>query len=146
MTTLSSHPRSVEAWVLFSGKADLPWLRLLKPGFRHCYVVMNDGQRWITVDPLSPHTEIMVHHHIAPDFDLIGWLEEGGQKALKAGLYWGHRKPAPIMLFTCVEAVKRLIGLHRRLILTPWQLYRYLKKLTPYHFSNTDKGETSWVQ
>ena len=26
-----------EAWVVFSGAAELWWLRLLKPGFRHCF-------------------------------------------------------------------------------------------------------------
>ena len=35
-------------------------------------------------------------------------------------------KPAPFMLFTCVEAVKRVLGIHRRGIVTPWQLYRHL--------------------
>ena len=37
-----------------------------------------------------------------------------------------HKRPAPLMVFTCVEAVKRVLGLHRRLVFTPWQLYRHL--------------------
>jgi hypothetical protein len=36
-------------------------------------------------------------------------------------------KAAPFMLFTCVEAVKRVLGIHRRGIVTPWQLYQHLK-------------------
>ena len=48
------------AWVVFCGDADLWWLRLLRPGFRHCFVALNDGTHWITMDPLSPHLEIAV--------------------------------------------------------------------------------------
>ncbi len=30
------------------------------------------------------------------------------------------------MPFTCVEAAKRVLGLHDRRVVTPWQLYRRL--------------------
>ena len=128
-------------WVIFSGQTELRWLKCLKPGFRHCYVLMHDGRRWISVDPLSPHTEIVVHHHIDSDFDLIGWLEARGQKAVKANVCWDLKKPAPFMLFTCVEAVKRILGLHNMRIFTPWQLYRYLSKQT-----NFKNGGPLWAQ
>jgi hypothetical protein len=33
-----SHEKNEQkAWVVFSGKSDLWWLSILKPGFRHCY-------------------------------------------------------------------------------------------------------------
>jgi len=37
-------------------------------------------------------------------------------------------KQAPWMPFSCVEAVKRVLGIHKSFILTPWQLYRFLRK------------------
>jgi hypothetical protein len=33
---------------------------------------------------------------------------------------------APVRPFTCVEAVKRLIGIHAPWTLTPWQLFGHL--------------------
>ena len=49
------------ALVVFSGATDLRWLGLLKRGFRHCFVALHDGERWITVDALSHRIEVVVH-------------------------------------------------------------------------------------
>jgi hypothetical protein len=120
-----------KAWVVFSGQTDLPWLKVLKPGFRHCFVLLNDGKHWVSFDPLSNYTDISVHH-VPGNFDLPGWLQNRGHKVAPANLK-RTRKPAPFMLFTCVEAVKRVLGLHKKFIITPWQLYRHLTQ-----------GEYSW--
>ncbi len=114
------------AWVVFSGQTEISWLRFLKPGFRHCYVLINDGERWMSVDPLSHLTDISVHHHVPVDFDLPGWLNARGNRVVKAPLRRDVTRPAPFMLFTCVEAVKRVLGIHCRKVVTPWQLYRHL--------------------
>ncbi|MGQ9371002.1 hypothetical protein [Azospirillum sp. ST 5-10] len=113
------------AWVVFSGTAELWWLRLLRPGFRHCFVVLNDGRHWVIVDPLAPFTEVAVLD-LPAGFDLPGWFRGIGLTPVAAGLRRGLRRPAPWAPFTCVEAVKRVLGLHAPLVLTPWQLYRRL--------------------
>ncbi|MCD8520259.1 MAG: hypothetical protein LRY57_03005 [Alphaproteobacteria bacterium] len=115
-----------EAYVVFTGRTDLPWLRWLKPGFRHCFVLLNDGRQWLSLDPLSNHMEVQVYNHLATSFDLPGWLRKRGHKVVKAPVNRSHHRPAPVMFFTCVEAVKRVLGLHKAGIVTPWQLYRHL--------------------
>ncbi len=116
-------------WVVFSGETDIQWLRrFLKPGFRHCFVLLRDGGRWISFDPLANYTEITCYGHLPESFDLPQWLESRGLTVLSASMERCASRCAPLMPFTCVEAVKRLLGLHRRLILTPWQLYRFLSK------------------
>lgn len=125
-----------KAWVVFSGKADLPWLRLLRPGFRHCFVLLNDGRHWISLDPLSNYTDVIVHH-LPAGFDLPAWLSARGHQVVAAPLT-RRMKPAPWMLFTCVEAVKRVICLHTRSIITPWQLYCCLLKM------QTNQGDYTW--
>ena len=130
-----------KAWVAFSGRADLAWLRLLQPGFRHCFVILHDGHQWITFDPLSNYTDITVLH-LPGDFDFPGWLAMRGYRVIRAPLCRKVAKPAPVAVFNCVEAVKRVLGLHKRSIITPWQLYRYLKcnagsnRLTPIFNTN----------
>ena len=131
-----------KAWVVFSGQTDLAWLRLLKPGFRHCFVLLNDGQRWVTLDPLSNYMEVAVHHYVPPEFDLPRWLAARGFKVVQSEIAH-EKKPAPFMLFTCVEAVKRVLGLHKRFIITPWQLYRHLTK-THTNTHHRFEGELSW--
>lgn len=127
MSGLISTFSDQKAWVVFSGQTEISWLRFLKPGFRHCYVLLNDGERWTSVDPLSHVMEVSTHHHVPADFDLPGWLQSRGNRVVQAPLRRDITKPAPFMLFTCVEAVKRVLGVHSRGIITPWQLYRYLR-------------------
>lgn len=116
-----------EAWVVFSGEADLWWLRILKRGFRHCFVVARDDKNWIVLDPLSPHLEIAVLP-LPHSFDLPKWLSEQNLKVMHAPIQRGHDKAAPFNMFSCVEVIKRFLGIHIRGIMTPWQLYRFLNK------------------
>jgi hypothetical protein len=118
----------LKAWVVFCSEADLPWLRILKPGFRHCFVLMHDGRNWLSMDPLLNHTEVQVHHHVPASFDMPKWLADRGQKVMQAPVTRSLSSPAPMGIYTCVEAVKRVLGLHARFVFTPWQLYRHLVK------------------
>ncbi|MDA1089462.1 MAG: hypothetical protein O3A85_04000 [Proteobacteria bacterium] len=52
--------RPRNALVVFSGEADLKWLKVLKPGFRHCFAILENNGRWILYDPLSHQTEITI--------------------------------------------------------------------------------------
>jgi hypothetical protein len=144
MRRVSEHKNPSAVWVVFTGQTDLPWLKILKPGFRHCYVLMNDGERWLSIDPLSHYMDVTVHHTLPPSFDLPLWLEERGHKVVKAPTA-RIKKEAPWMFFTCVEAVKRVLGLHERFIFTPWQLYKHLTKTrSAPHFNFFYQGEPAW--
>lgn len=136
-----------EVWVVFTAQSELPYLKYLKEGFRHCFVVMCDGQRWVSIDPLAHHTEVYVQERSA-DFDLPKWLEYEGHVVVKASIRKSLR-PAPFMPFTCVEAVKRVLGIHKRRIFTPWQLYEYLTEEQYAEYENNEiyklKGARSWV-
>lgn len=116
----------MKAWVVFSGHADMAWLKILKPGFRHCYVLLNDGKHWITIDPLSNYMDINVQEMPA-EFDLPRWMQVRGHMIVPAQIEQLPRQ-APWMLLSCVEVVKRVLGIHKRWIITPWQLFRYLEK------------------
>lgn len=132
---------SMKAWIVFSGQADMWWLRLLKPGFRHCSILLNDGEHWIGVDPLSSVMEIAVHK-VPAQFDLPHWMRRKGHVVIPARPR-PAAKPAPVGVFSCVEAAKRVLGIHNRFILTPWQLYRHVMK--NQHIHNPDQeGAPAW--
>jgi hypothetical protein len=116
-------------WAGFSGTAELPWLRVLKPGFRHCFAVLDDGRHWLVLDPLAPRTDLRALDR-AEVPDLPEHLRRRGLTVIEARLRHPVR-PAPWRPFTCVEAVKRLIGLDAPFVFTPWQLYRRLARETP---------------
>ena len=116
-----------KAWVVFNGKADVAWLKLLRPGFRHCFVLLYDGRHWLSVDPMLNHMDVQ-YQKVPSDFDLPDWLKERGNIVVPAPLDRSKNTVAPWRPFTCVEAVKRVLGIHARWVLTPWQLYKYLNK------------------
>lgn len=123
----------MKAWVAFTGQTDRPWLKILKPGFRHCYVILHDGRQWLSLDPMLNRMDIKAHDHVPGDFDLPGWLRGRGQVVVAAQVDHARTRPAPLALLTCVEAVKRVLGLHRFSIFTPWQLFQYLEKKEKLH-------------
>lgn len=130
MTAATEHTKSESQtpgrtiWVAFTGQTDMPCLRVLKPGFRHCFAVIREGDRWIALDPLANRMDVSVHS-AANGFDMPRWLRSRGLTVIEARTE-NHARPAPLMPLTCVEAVKRILGLRARMILTPWQLYRHL--------------------
>lgn len=130
--TAPASAATARAWVVFCGEAELWWLKFLRPGFRHCFALLNDGRNWVTLDPLSSHTEVAVQP-VPPDFDLPAWFRARGHAVVPAGLRRGHARPAPFAPFTCVEAVKRVLGLHAPFVLTPRQLHRRLVQPSSRH-------------
>ncbi|HEX9703380.1 MAG TPA: hypothetical protein VGA19_11060 [Rhodospirillales bacterium] len=119
-------PLSGRALVMFSGRTDLKRLAWLKPGFRHCFAAVECDRQWVLYNPLSHATEVALLGAIEPEA-LAAWYRDRECRVVP----WVRRpappRPAPVGLYTCVEAVKRLLGIHARLVLTPWNLYNFLK-------------------
>jgi hypothetical protein len=115
------------ALVVFTGDTALGCLRILRPGFRHCFVAVCRKDHWIICDPLCHRTDLLV---ISKDTaaDLAGWYRHHGLSVVATSVRAAPPRIAPLRPFTCVEAVKRILGIHARSVNTPWQLYRYLAR------------------
>jgi len=121
-------PLPPAALVVFSGEADLWWLRLLRPGFRHCFALVDHGPAgWVVLDPLAGELELALLAP-APAEALRCWFEARGLTVVAARLARTAGRAAPWAPYTCVELVKRVLGVRRRWLLTPWQLYRHLSR------------------
>jgi hypothetical protein len=115
------------AFVAFGGQTDLPWLRMLKPGFRHCFLVVETPECWVVYEPLSHRTEISVIQ-AGHGFDPAAWLRHFNYTVVPAVIETPPRRAAPWGPFTCVEAVKRVLGVRDSFVLTPWRLYKFLRE------------------
>lgn len=113
------------ALVAFTGRTDLWWLRGLKPGFRHCFLVIEDGGQWLLYDPMA-HATALQGLPLAPGTNPFGFLVAQGYTVVPMRIRTAPRRPAPVGPFTCVEAVKRALGIHARRVCTPWRLFRHL--------------------
>ncbi|HEX5499954.1 MAG TPA: hypothetical protein VFX03_12040 [Thermomicrobiales bacterium] len=113
------------ALVLFHGHASGFAARLCADGFRHCFVVLDDGRCWILFDGKAGVPELRAV--AGSDYDLVGFYRAQGFTVVETET--ADRPPAwPLMLGTCVGAAKRLLGLRAPLVLTPKRLYRRLTR------------------
>ncbi len=115
-----------KALVVFSGKADFWWQNLLRPGFRHCAVIVKSGQHWIALEPVSNRlqTRVLMNN---PD-SLAGQLLRRGLHVVETNVVETQLGFCVPGLWTCVEVVKRALGIKRVSIQTPWHLYQHLLK------------------
>jgi len=127
---VSGPARPERAVVVFAEETRLPKLRRLKPGFRHCYAYMAMPGGWVGIDPLAYMTEIKGFYDWPAEADLAAHLRGLGQCALTVPVLTPPRRLAPPLPFTCVEVVKRLIGLQSWSIRTPWELFLHLRKIS----------------
>ena len=126
------------AVVVFDGAAfSLPY-RLLRPGFRHCWIVLDEARGWTVLEARAGGLDIRAL--AGSDFDIAAFYRRQGYIVSEACVTRrgeGDEKSAlwhfGFPLITCVEVVKRVLGVHPLFIITPWQLYRYLEKNNASH-------------
>ena len=115
--------RATYVIVIFSDATDIWWLRFLRPGFRHCFAVVFDGRQWILLDPLSHRIDIVAGDYM-DRLEIVEWYRRLGCNVVETRLNAApNAVPFPEPL-TCVSIVKRLIGIRRPFVWTPWQLFR----------------------
>ncbi|MCC9623944.1 hypothetical protein LPB41_19875 [Thalassospira sp. MA62] len=125
---ISASGREVSVLVVFADAPEKPLLKLLKPGFRHCFILIS-GQRageWICLDPQS-HRIRCESWCYSPLFDPAAYY-----RALGHACIWARypEQVSPRIRFgvmSCVELVKRVLDVRDVSVLTPWQLYRHLQ-------------------
>ena len=115
------------AIVAFGGSPELKVLRYLRPGYRHCFALVHSQGVWVMYNPLSIGTEIDVWPSDS-ETQLRHWLSMNGYTLVDTHVRPLRPGVLPWTLFSCVEAVKRILGIREPWILTPWQLFKYLRK------------------
>ena len=126
-----AHARPIRAVVVFVDGTELPWLRGLKRGFRHCFVALNEGEAWIALDPLAARTEVRLLP-IGPEDDAGRWYESQGHAVVRLSLPRLPMRASGLgwlcVPCTCVGQAQRLLGLGG-VALTPWRLHRRLLRV-----------------
>ena len=123
----STSEREVSVLVVFADAPEKRFLGMLKPGFRHCFVLVSGlrAGEWICLDPQS-HRVKCESWCYSPIFDPAAYYRGIGHHCI-----WAHypqivTRKVRFGPMSCVELVKRLLGISAFWIVTPWQLYRYL--------------------
>ena len=118
-----------EVYVVFENVTTLWWLRFLKPGFRHCYLLLVSKERHAVVllNPKSNQIDVTLYTDCDSEEFVRNFSMHRGITLCRVHVRPAPLKCAPFMAFTCVEFVKRVLGLHDFSIFTPYQLYKKIK-------------------
>lgn len=127
---------AVVALVVFTGMTGIRWLKPLRAGFRHCFVVVFQGDTAIVCDPLSNQMLLGSVRPATPPV-VTDWYCERGFTVVATQICEVPRRGALLQPLTCVEIVKRVLGIRAPFVLTPWQLYRHLSALAPRRTQKT---------
>ncbi len=101
---------------------------LLKPGFRHVFcAVLDDNGYWIRFDAKAG----------LPDIDVVGGVDTGLAEFWRDSGYTvietTRGEFAPVLPFVnanCVGSTKIILGIRAPWVLTPYQLFKYLRTRT----------------
>ena len=116
--------RYQKALVGFGGRPTFWWQHFLKKGFYHCLVALGEGDRWILLDPLANCLDVLV----LQDTKLKEYLALKGYRVVETFVRESDEYKTAIRPFTCVETVRRVLGLPSAFMLTPYQLFKHLIK------------------
>jgi hypothetical protein len=126
-TTEKRQPTNAQrVLVLFENRTECSWLRVLTPGFRHCFCVIGAASHWTIVDPLKSKIEVLSFSGLSERYLASHYHRTGRMVIVGETVPCEPRKgllPRPL---TCVEIVKRLLNLRAPGVFTPWQLHRTL--------------------
>ena len=112
--------------VVFEDRVEPSIVRLLRPGFRHCFCLVGGDLAWTVCDPLASRIEL---------FPLLGFNESelaqhyacGGRTVLVGSVAVARVcRKAAMRAVSCVEIVKRVLNFQAGRVFTPFQLYRAL--------------------
>jgi hypothetical protein len=119
--------RGQEAWIVFGGRADMAWQRLLAPGFRHCFAALRDDDGWLVLDPLSGCL-MLGRIDVPADFDLPDFYRRAGLTAVgpfQPGA--ARRRLLPALLpMNCVGLCRAVLGHSAPFAITPHGLHQSL--------------------
>ena len=120
-----------EAWIVFRN-GEHKCHRILKDGFGHITILYRDEFNWILISPNSRILEIIILPY-KTEQDAPQWLANGKQFTVIKVNYRDENEarwfPRFLIGFTCVSFTKYFLG-YKDYSMTPYRLYKNLKKLT----------------
>lgn len=114
-------------YVVFCHQVVVWWLRILKPDFRHCFLLAAHPNGLVLLDPLSHRWLLQPLPPMAAK-RLEALLKENRLTFVKVTRLRAAARPMPPSFISCVSVVKRLLGIRSFLPLTPYRLYVFLRR------------------
>lgn len=114
------------AIVVFEDRCQAKSLLWLRRGYRHCFCLIQCPVGWLVCDPLKAATRLDVITAY-DELELLAHYGRLGMQAIAGDRLPTDGRPSFVRPLTCVELVKRIVGLRDPAVWTPYQLYRALR-------------------
>jgi len=117
-----------DIYIIYQNNTSLWWLKFLKKGFRHCYLLVHykKDNVLIKLDSLSNVMLVDMKKDIKI-YDYINYLSTNADIQIqKVRVGKLEEDVMPVSLFSCVSFVKRFLGVRSYSTLTPFQLYKLI--------------------
>ena len=121
-TTVAEGYRYPFAYVAFGGTRTHWWTLFLKKGFYHCALLLGNGREWVLIDPLVHFTDLIV----LKNTPVLQALKAKGYRLVRTTPVIPPVTSVRFRPLTCVEIIKRFLGINRFEIWTPYQLFKFL--------------------
>jgi hypothetical protein len=108
---------SSKAIVCFGPSENRVLQKLFKQDFQHCFVVLYADKHPVVIDPTVDKIDVLVEAQM---------FSRPWKEAVEVEI--GNDEFTIFGLHTCVGHVKRVIGLNKWWIITPYQLYKELNR------------------
>ncbi|MBQ3696268.1 MAG: hypothetical protein II938_04830 [Alphaproteobacteria bacterium] len=122
--TISVGYRPAFAYVVFGGLPTHWWTYFLKKGFYHCLIVLGNGREWCVIDPVMHFTDLI----IVKTLHIESFFINRGYKIVRTTPQIPSRVKFHLRPLTCVEMVKRFLGINCFNLWTPYQLFCFLNQ------------------
>ena len=119
---LSVGYRPAFAYVAFGGLPTHWWTYFLKKGFYHCLLIIGNGREWCIIDPVIHFTDLI----IVKTLHIEQFFIEKGYRLVRTTPQIPHKIKFHLRPMTCVETVKKFLGIESPYLWTPYQLFRFL--------------------
>lgn len=115
------------AIVAYTGKTSFRCLRLLDRKFRHCLAIVPVPPFWVVVDSLANRLSLSVMDSRGLG-EFMVTLHRYGYRCQVTRTKSLPKRRLSLLPCTCVETVKRALGILDPFVLTPKQLYNRIKE------------------
>lgn len=115
----------MRALVVFHDHGTHVLARFMKTGFKHCFVAIETDGLWVTLDGRAGLAVVEI---AAPAYcDLAAFYRAEGFTVVEAEQ--SARVPFTVFVpYNCVGLVKAVLAIGAPLVVTPWQLFKFLER------------------
>lgn len=103
------------------------WRKLLKSEYEHVAIVILTEHNYIVLNPRGAGVDVVIQgRDVADPIEKRLYGLYNAVQKVSIPVLTGEQMP--VGFFTCVEFVKRVLGIRSMRIQTPWQLYKHIQK------------------